>query len=157
MQRNKQEHQEIQDELQKKNQFLHMYSQEFVDSLDALRAQFGEGINDYTKDVLEKTDIQIRKNDCFIGYVKNLSDLCLDQNQKQTSMMGSFAQKIQCHYVQRQVNLHLSNSQITPTKLLSREASPTKAPSTQKKSSQKTNGHPVGRFNSSGRSHKSPK
>ncbi len=87
--------------------------------------------------------------------MKSLSDLCLDQSQKQTSLLTAFAQKIQCQYVQRQVNLHLSNSQLTPTKALSREVSPQKG--SLKKSSQKSNGKVVGRFNSSGMSHKSPK
>lgn len=130
-----------------------MYSQEFVECLDSHRAEFGRAIGLYTREVLEKTDLQVRKNECFSSYVKSLSDLCLDQSQKQTSLMRHYANKIDYDYVQRQVNLNLSNSQITPTKMLSAFSSPMKHPSTQKKSAQRQgsrSGQSVGGFNSSG-------
>lgn len=135
-----------------------MYSQEFVDSLDSYRAEFSRSIGEYTRDVLEKTDLQVRKNECFASYVKNLSDVCLDQSQKQTSLMRHYANKIEYEYVQRQVSLNLSNSQITPTKVLSGFSSPMKQASAQKKSALRQghrSGQSVGGFNSSA-GHKTP-
>ena len=124
---NKEEHQLIQEDLQKKNQFLRMYSQEFVESLDSMRAEFGQGIGVFTREVLEKSDLQVRKNESFSNYVKSLSDLCLDQSQKQTSLMQHYAHKIDYDYVQRQVST-LSHPRSTSTSPTARSHPPKCSP-----------------------------
>ena len=57
-----------------------MYGHKMLDSLQSQNAILNQKIADYTVDVLEKTDLQVRKNDCFIDYVKSLSDLCLEDS-----------------------------------------------------------------------------